>query len=286
MLPGAVSFTAAAAFNYPNGQCEQQYYPGDYLCAGIDSFRSRAFTELQLRSDTDLLLFFYVTEGSLQISLPKQPAVTLQPRQHMPLLLSMTPLKLRLAPGKLLLFYAGMPAVYAKQLLPGLDNYCGKSYTITPAIKKQLHRLCNSRLRGERLRIFLISGMLELTGLYLAGLTETQDSDRATRYRLSMVKQYINDHLAESLPLPHLARLYAQNAAKLRRDFLEHEHIPLHQYISQQRLRLAGALLDTTREPVQSIAWMCGFGDVSAFFKAFKKAYDCTPLAYRRRRGN
>lgn len=53
-------------------------------------------------------------------------------------------------------------------------------------------------------------------------------------------------------------------------------------YVRQLRLSHAEYLLRTTDRSVTSIAFECGFSDLSNFYRAFKAGYQCSPLALRK----
>lgn len=55
----------------------------------------------------------------------------------------------------------------------------------------------------------------------------------------------------------------------------------LNEYLIQHRLSHAQRLLATSEEKILSIAYDSGFGTLSRFNDAFKKAFKCTPKAYR-----
>jgi AraC family transcriptional activator of tynA and feaB len=52
-------------------------------------------------------------------------------------------------------------------------------------------------------------------------------------------------------------------------------------YVTERRLNHICADLISTRHSVLGIAYRWGFNDISAFNKAFKKRYGCTPSRYR-----
>jgi len=55
-------------------------------------------------------------------------------------------------------------------------------------------------------------------------------------------------------------------------------------HVKQLRLAHARHLLTTTRRTVASIAFECGYGDLSTFYRAFTAAHTQSPLEYRQAR--
>lgn len=56
-------------------------------------------------------------------------------------------------------------------------------------------------------------------------------------------------------------------------------------YVVHHRILLAKRLLQTLDIEVQQIALTVGYGSPSAFTKAFKKHFGCTPTQYKRQKG-
>jgi AraC family L-rhamnose operon regulatory protein RhaS len=54
-----------------------------------------------------------------------------------------------------------------------------------------------------------------------------------------------------------------------------------HQYIQQLRIAHAKTLLRTTDRSITSVAFECGFGDLSSFYRAFTKHEHCKPSQFR-----
>ena len=53
------------------------------------------------------------------------------------------------------------------------------------------------------------------------------------------------------------------------------------QWLLNQRLAYAQRLLETTRQPVESIAQSAGFGSAVSLRQHFSRAYHTSPSAYR-----
>ena len=66
------------------------------------------------------------------------------------------------------------------------------------------------------------------------------------------------------------------------RLFKKHEGMSPGHYLQHEKLRRSVRLLQTTEQPVKSIATECGFRDANYFCRAFHKAYGVTPGLFRR----
>jgi AraC-like DNA-binding protein len=82
----------------------------------------------------------------------------------------------------------------------------------------------------------------------------------------------------------HLAREVGLSRTRLAerfRHFLEESPMA---YLTKWRLKLGAEILLTTEDSVAEIAATVGYGSEAAFNRAFKRAYDCPPAQFRRRR--
>ena len=68
------------------------------------------------------------------------------------------------------------------------------------------------------------------------------------------------------------------------RKLFEHEGMTFSEYVLDQRLALAHRLLSDPRrasDKIASVAFAAGFGDVSYFYRAFRRRYDLLPTDVR-----
>jgi AraC family transcriptional regulator len=86
----------------------------------------------------------------------------------------------------------------------------------------------------------------------------------------------------ETLDLAALARVARLSKYHFLRVFRRAVGATPHQYLIATRLRRAAARLSGTSESVTSIAFDCGFGDLSTFNARFRAAFGRTPSDYRR----
>jgi AraC family transcriptional regulator len=97
-----------------------------------------------------------------------------------------------------------------------------------------------------------------------------------------IVTSYIEDHLAEPIPLATLAELVGLSTYHFCRAFKQSFGIPPHRYHTSRRIDRAKALLAKPAPSVTSIGLMVGFSETSSFTAAFRKATGRTPTAYHR----
>lgn len=98
---------------------------------------------------------------------------------------------------------------------------------------------------------------------------------------LRRVVEYIDAHLDQRLTLEQMARQTGYSAFHFSRLFKQATRRSPHQYVLEQRVRRAKALLKTSRTPAAEIAFEVGFSSQSHLVTAFKKVVGVTPKIYR-----
>lgn len=94
------------------------------------------------------------------------------------------------------------------------------------------------------------------------------------------VVNHINLNLTDDLSLKRLSGEYSVNASYLSALFKKEMAVTLSEYVSQQRIRKAIKLLNTTNMQIQDVASESGIYDVNYFRKLFKKMTGQTPTEY------
>ena len=96
-------------------------------------------------------------------------------------------------------------------------------------------------------------------------------------------QEIILNNLEKDLPnLKDFALQLGTNEFKLKHGFKELYGVSVHQYIIRERLRKAKILVQFSRIPFKSIAFMVGFKTNSYFSNAFTKKYGYTPSELRK----
>jgi AraC family transcriptional regulator len=97
-----------------------------------------------------------------------------------------------------------------------------------------------------------------------------------------IVIAYIEEHLAEQIPLATLAGLVRLSPYYFCRAFKQSFGLPPHRYHNSRRIEQAKILLTKPAPSVTNIGMTVGFSDTSSFTTAFRKATGLTPSAYHR----
>jgi AraC family transcriptional regulator len=97
-----------------------------------------------------------------------------------------------------------------------------------------------------------------------------------------IVATYIEEHLAESVPLATLARLVQLSTYYFCRAFKRSFQVSPHRFHINRRIERAKMLLATPNQSVTDIALALGFSETSSFSAAFRQTTGATPTEYRR----
>jgi len=96
------------------------------------------------------------------------------------------------------------------------------------------------------------------------------------------VAAYIEEHVADDIPLATLAEVARLSPYHFCRSFKQSFGLPPHRYHANRRIELAKQLLADRELSVTTIALDVGFSDTSTFSAAFLRRTGQTPTRYRR----
>jgi AraC family transcriptional regulator len=99
-----------------------------------------------------------------------------------------------------------------------------------------------------------------------------------------LVRDYIEQHLAEEISIPALARLASLSPYHFARAFRNSFGVPPHRYHMVRRMNRAEELLLGSTLPVTQIGVRIGFRETSSFTRAYRKYAGVTPSEFRRQR--
>jgi AraC family transcriptional activator FtrA len=97
----------------------------------------------------------------------------------------------------------------------------------------------------------------------------------------SEILQWMNTHLHEDLPIERLASEMKMSQRTFARHFRKATGTTPHQWLLQQRIVQAQRLLETTDEPIERIASLCGFSSAAMLRIHFHHFVRNSPQAYR-----
>ena len=92
------------------------------------------------------------------------------------------------------------------------------------------------------------------------------------------VIKYLNEHINRDVSLDKLAKKFFVSKYYLCRAFKKHNGISIHGYINKKRVMFAKQLIEAG-ETASGAAYRVGFGDYSAFYRAYVKIIGKSPTS-------
>jgi AraC family transcriptional regulator len=118
----------------------------------------------------------------------------------------------------------------------------------------------------------------------LAGSTAREAAPAPSdQRRISRALRHIEAHAEEPLDLATLAAVAGMSKFRFLRSFRRLLGVTPYSFLLGLRLRRAAVRLRQSREPVASIAFDAGFGDLSTFNHRFRAVFGASPSVFRRR---
>ena len=171
-------------------------------------------------------------------------------------------------------------AILEEQFYPGRRARKYDSRCLSPEAISAFSRLASAKRlplaeRSAYLRA-LISELVVLLSLSGGVSSEPDPASLGAR-----VLRYIDDNICAELSLDKLAGLFFVSKHHLCRAFKENNGISVHSYLTQKRIMQAKELI-SHGESASSAAYKVGFGDYSAFYRAYVKLLGSSPTAEQR----
>ena len=141
---------------------------------------------------------------------------------------------------------------------------------------------CRKSLEVAAPRAFLRLALFLMEAEDLLGLTATEPSGTQNHGAEERVAEFISLHYSESHSASELAAMCYLSESQLRRRFIASYGQPPIAYRNSLRCRIACELLTSTELPVAEVAERVGFGNVSDFYRMFRKAYGVAPYEYKK----
>ena len=96
----------------------------------------------------------------------------------------------------------------------------------------------------------------------------------------------MRERLAEGSTIADVARACGVSVSTLRRAFVRVTGMPVHAWLTSERMRVASDLLLESDRPVGDVALAVGYANPSKFSRAFSSRVGMTPREWRRAAGN
>ncbi len=123
--------------------------------------------------------------------------------------------------------------------------------------------------------------MAKIRSYYLKSYPDEQFSKHTSSVGMNEALNYLNNHYMENVKIEEIAKLLNVSESRFRHIFKEIMHINVKSYITLLRIAEAQKLLAKTDMTIDNIAFTCGFGNITHFYKLFREHAKVTPSEYR-----
>jgi AraC family transcriptional regulator len=130
---------------------------------------------------------------------------------------------------------------------------------------------------------FYVESVGQTLVMHLARLVLSRDTAKALpKWRIKRVQDYVGAHLEGRISLSDLARAAGLSRMHFAAQFRAATGHRPHDYLLQQRIESAKAMLSTTNMPLAEVALAVGFGAQPHFSTVFKQLTHETPARWRK----
>ena len=150
---------------------------------------------------------------------------------------------------------------------------------------RKLEQSCNVGSYGNEMlaQLYMTETLVLLNRIYMGVEDDVLNDDVVENKLIDNVLSYISENLTSELTLDILSERFFINKYHLLREFKKHVGYTVHNYIKIQRLTRSENIMREGQHPLADICHLCGFGDYSSFFRAFKGHFGMTPNQYLRK---
>jgi len=133
------------------------------------------------------------------------------------------------------------------------------------------------------LQVVLILNQIAQSGEYnLLSRSEELSGNALSSERINRITHYIYHNLDRKICLHEIGEVACMHPAGVGRFFRKWTGFTLVAYINAVRIGKACRMLDETSQPINSIAYQCGFSNLSYFNRCFKRLKGIKPGQYRK----
>lgn len=169
-----------------------------------------------------------------------------------------------------------------KYLVPICEGKTGFLRVIDDGMREAETRLL-AALEGRENHPLLVIGIIyELLGILYRFRNEDIRGLLKQNQAFSEILKYVNDRFTGKLSPKEVSARFGYNETYFCRRFKEITGLTFTGYLLALRMECAQKLLTETQEEIGTIAWKCGYADVSYFSHCFKKQYGVSPMGFRK----
>ena len=265
----------------------QEYDFGDlYVRHAVDDCPEDRFFAMHVHERYEIYYFVsgsaeYLVEGSRYPLEPGSLLVMRPVESHRVKILGSKPYE-RFA---LNFFPAVLDGIDPQQRLmkPFEDRPLGRGNLYAPAefgdvdLERIFMQMCEPGEEDYGKRLKLLTGLIRLLDMLHEAYTQRGSAEYMPPQSLSeQMVSYVNMHLFDKLSVPDLAEQFFLSTSQFSRVFKQATGVAPWEYITIKRLTAAKEKI-RRGIPANAASESCGFGDYSAFYRAYTKYFGCTP---------
>ncbi len=99
---------------------------------------------------------------------------------------------------------------------------------------------------------------------------------------IRQVKEYIDNHLTETISLSQVARSVFLSPSYLSRLFREQTNESFSEYVTRRKMEVARSLLESGEKKIYEVAIAVGYADPAYFGRVFRQYFNVTPTNYKK----
>lgn len=168
-------------------------------------------------------------------------------------------------------------------LLTFCQDYHHCAYNAARTLNLPIHSIPSFDDLSERPGPIFIT--LDSVAVYLKKITNffssAQSETEASSNNLNLIEQYIHENLDKPLLCSDIAKAVYLSPDYISRLFRKEKGMPLKEYITLSKMKMAQNLLITTSLPISLIASKVGFDNFSHFSKVYRRTMGTTPSSER-----
>jgi AraC-like DNA-binding protein len=132
------------------------------------------------------------------------------------------------------------------------------------------------------MRLAVVASLVETLTPSIPAMAPKRAVPALSKWRLSRVQAYIDEHIGEAITLENLAATAGLSRTYFSRQFQAATGRSPHEYVLRKRIERAQQRLAATADPLVDIGLSVGFQTQAHFTTVFKKIVGYTPLQWRR----
>ena len=170
-----------------------------------------------------------------------------------------------------------------KYLVPICEGKTGFQRVIDDDGMREAETRLLAALEDRENHPLLVIGIIyELLGILYRFRNEDIRGLLKQNQAFSEILKYVNDRFTGKLSPKEVSARFGYNETYFCRRFKEITGLTFTGYLLALRMECAQKLLTETQEEIGTIAWKCGYADVSYFSHCFKKQYGVSPMGFRK----